>query len=90
MRLEIHVRPGSSTAAVGGSHDGALVVRVREPADDGRATRAALAAVATALGVSRRAVSLARGPTSRRKLIDVEAGDEASLRTRIDHLLAQG
>ena len=72
MRFEIHVRPSASTTIVGGEHDGALVVRVVEPTDEGRATKAALKAVAKALGLPRRSVSLVRGATSRRKLIEVE------------------
>jgi uncharacterized protein len=74
MRFEIHVRPSASATNVGGEHDGALVVRVVEPADEGRATEAALKAVAKALGLPRRSVSLVRGATGRRKLIDVEVG----------------
>jgi len=72
LRLEIHVRPSASTTVVAGEHGGALVVRVIEPADEGRATEAALKAVAKALGLPRRSVSLVRGATSRRKLIEVE------------------
>ena len=83
MRFEIHVRPGASRAAVGGEHDGALVVRVIEAAEGGRATDAALRAVAKAFGLPRRSVQLVRGATTRRKLIEI-AGDpavEAILRT---------
>jgi uncharacterized protein YggU (UPF0235/DUF167 family) len=39
---------------IGGFHDGAVVVHVAAPAVDGRATEAALAAVAEACGVRRR------------------------------------
>lgn len=74
MRFEIHVRPSASTTIVGGEHAGALVVRVVEPADEGRATEAALGAVSKALGLPRRSVVLVRGATSRRKLIEVEVG----------------
>ncbi|MHB1510827.1 MAG: DUF167 domain-containing protein [Acidimicrobiales bacterium] len=74
MRVEIHVRPSASTTVVGGEYDGALVVRVVEPADGGRATDAALRAVAKALALPRRSVTLVRGGTSRRKLIEVAAG----------------
>lgn len=91
MRFEIHVRPGASRTGVGGSHDGALVVRVAEPADAGRATAAALRAVAEALGVPARAVTLVRGAASRRKLIEVEqdaAGGPAKLQDRLARLLA--
>jgi hypothetical protein len=74
MRVEIHVRPNASTTGVGGEYDGALVVRVVEPADRGRATDAALAALANALRIPRRSVSLVRGATARRKLIEIDDG----------------
>jgi uncharacterized protein len=84
------VRPGASATAVGGVHDGALVVRVVEPADAGRATNAALRAVAEAVGLPRRSVTLVRGATSRRKLIEIEieSGPEAgaSVRSVVDRL----
>jgi uncharacterized protein len=79
MRITIRVRPGASRPGVGGEHDGALVVRVSAPAVDGRATQAALAAVAAALGVRRSAVTLVSGATSRTKIIDVAGADPADL-----------
>jgi hypothetical protein len=39
VRISVRVRPGSTRPGVGGEHDGALVVRVRERAVDGRARR---------------------------------------------------
>jgi len=90
MRLVVHVRPNSSRTRVGGAHDGALVVRVATPAVSGRATQAALQAVAAALGIPRGAVTLVRGPTRRRKLLDVAANttDEELLIERLQQLLA--
>ena len=76
MRVTIRVRPGAGRPWVGGSHDGALVVRVAAPAVDGRATEAALAALAEALGVRRRDVVLVTGATSRTKVVEI-AGDHA-------------
>jgi hypothetical protein len=69
--VTIRVRPGAGRTAVGGSHGGALVVRVAERAVDGRATEAALAAVASALGVRRREVTLVTGATSRTKVVEI-------------------
>jgi uncharacterized protein len=60
---------------VGGEQAGALVVRVSAPAVDGRATQAALAAVADAFGVRRDAVTLVTGKTSRTKVVEVPDGD---------------
>ncbi|WP_222194624.1 DUF167 domain-containing protein [Modestobacter italicus] len=78
--MAIRVRPGASRTAVGGAHDGALVVRVTARAVDGRATEAALAAVADAFGVRRSAVTLVTGATSRTKLVEVDGGTDAVLR----------
>jgi uncharacterized protein len=75
MRITIRVRPGSARPGVGGEQAGALVVRVSAPAVDGRATEAALAAVAAAFGVRRDAVTLVTGRTSRTKVVDVAGGD---------------
>ena len=79
MRVTIRVRPGSARPGVGGEQGGALVVRVSAPAVDGRATEAALAAVAAALGVRRDAVTLVTGRTSRTKVVDVAGGDPRRL-----------
>ena len=75
MRITIRVLPGSARPGVGGEQGGALVVRVSAPAVDGRATQAALAAVAAAFGVRRDAVTLVTGKTSRTKVVEVAGGD---------------
>jgi uncharacterized protein len=84
MRITVWVRPGSAKPGVGGERDGALVVRVSARAVDGQATEAALAAVAAALGVRRRDVTLVAGATSRTKIVDVQGADPGTL----DRLLA--
>lgn len=83
--MTIRVRPGAARPGVGGEHGGALVVRVSARAVDGRATEAALAAVAAAFGVRRHLVTLVSGATSRTKVIDVAGADPAEL----DRLLAR-
>lgn len=79
MRIVIRVQPGARTPSVGGDHDGALVVRVLEVAEKGRATGAALRAVAEALGVRARDVRLVAGGASRTKTLEIDfdfpAGD---------------
>jgi len=77
MKRPVLVRPRSSRTAVGGTHDGLLVVRVRQPATDGRANRAVAEALATALGVARGDVRIAGGAASRRKLVEVDGDDRA-------------
>jgi len=79
VKVTIRVRPGAPVTRVGGAHDGALVVRVSARAVAGQATEAALAAVAEAFGVRRRAVSLVAGAASRTKVIEVDGGQQAVL-----------
>ena len=57
---------------VGGSHDESLVVCVTSPAEGGRANRAVVDALATALAVPRRTIEIASGTASRRKMVVVE------------------
>ena len=73
------VRPGSTRPGVGGERNDALVVRVSARAVDGKATEAALAAVAAAFGVRRRAVTLVAGASSRSKILEVEGAEPATL-----------
>ena len=54
-----------------------MIVRVRERAEGGRATEAALQALADALDVRRRDVTLISGATSRVKLVDIPDFAEA-------------
>ena len=75
MRITIKVRPGSARPRIGGEQAGALVVRVRARAVDGKATEAALAALAGAFGVRRSAVTVVSGASSRTKIVDIDAGD---------------
>lgn len=79
VRITVWVRPGSARPGVGGERDGALVVQVSKRAVDGQATEAALAAVAAAFGVPRRAVTLVAGAASRTKILEVEGADPAAL-----------
>ena len=74
--IAIRVKPGAARPAVGGVYDGpfgpALVVAVREPPIDGRATAAALRALAKAIGVRPARLTLKAGAASRDKLVLIE------------------
>ena len=81
MRVPLRVKPGASRTAVGGSYREALVVAVTARAVDGKATEAALRAVADAFGVRRRDVVLVSGRASRNKVVDIEgAADDLARR----------
>ena len=59
-----------------------LVIAVREPAQDGRANRAACAALAAAAGVPPSWVDVTAGAASRHKTLRV-SGDAAAIATRL-------
>ena len=74
---------------MGGRHGDAVVVAVSERAVDGKATEAALRAVAGAFGVRRRDVSLVTGAASRDKIVDIDGAADL-LAARLTALLAPG
>ena len=76
VRITIRVHPGASRAKVGGwrsepGHEPVLEVWVTQRAVDGKATQAALNAVADLVGVRRRSVRLVTGARARVKVIEI-------------------
>lgn len=72
-RLAVKVTPGAREESVTLT-DGAVLVKVRAPADKGAANLAVIAVVARALGLAPSRVTMLRGATSRAKLLGVDAG----------------
>ena len=89
VAVAVKVQPKSRRPGVQGSAPSAggerLRIGVSEPAEDGRANRAACTVLAAALEVAPSAVSVSIGATSREKTLRV-IGDTAALRTRLDAL----
>jgi uncharacterized protein YggU (UPF0235/DUF167 family) len=69
--LAVKVTPGAREEAVTLT-GGAVLVKVRAPADKGAANEAVIAVVARAMGLAPSRVRLLRGATSRTKLLKVE------------------
>jgi uncharacterized protein len=86
LTVAIRVRPGSPRTTVGGSRGDALVVRVTARPVAGKATEAALRAVADAFGVHSRDVQLVTGMASRDKVVRID-GDEERLSQILSVLL---
>ena len=71
MRLQIRVTPRAKKPGIETAGDGTLVVKVREPAQDGRANAAVIEALAGHFGVAKRAVCIVHGHGSRSKLVEI-------------------
>jgi uncharacterized protein (TIGR00251 family) len=71
--LALHVQPGAARTGVAGVHGNALKVRLAAPPVDGKANAELLRFLADAFGVPLRNVTLARGETSRAKVVRIEA-----------------
>lgn len=83
VRFAVRVKPRASREAVLGVREGALEVSVTAPPVDGQANAAVVAALAAALGVPRRAVSIVTGDTGRQKVVEVAGLDGETLRARL-------
>ena len=71
--VAVRVVPRAKASGVSVGPDGALTVRVTAPAEDGRANRAVVEALAAYFHLARSAVTIVRGATSRRKLVQIRA-----------------
>ena len=76
-RLEVSVSPNAKRTAADGLHDGALRVRLAAPPVDGKANAALQAWLADELGCPKRAVTLLRGDTARRKQLQIDLPEGA-------------
>ena len=81
--LRLRVVPGASRPGIVGRHGDAWKVRVSAPAEAGHANEAVLDLLAAELNVPRRDLRLARGTTSRDKIVDLEGLDESSVDAKL-------
>lgn len=86
----VHVTPGARKPMVGGEHDGALRVSVREVAEKGKANRAVIETVANAIGVRRADCEVIAGHTSRRKTVYILGLAASDLTVLLLQLTEQG
>ena len=86
MRIHLKVVPGSSRDEVKGWLGDSLKVRVRAPAEGGKANAAVTKVMAVSLDVPRQAVKIVSGTTSARKVLEVDTLSEAEVRERLARL----
>ena len=71
------VVPSSSRDAIVGWLGEALKIKVRAPAEKGRANKAVEKVIANALGISLRSVSVVSGQTTALKIIEISENSES-------------
>jgi len=71
VSFDVLVQPRASRVKIGPLHDGRIKVAVTAPPVDGEANAAVIEVIAEALGVSRSAVQVVAGQSSRRKTLRV-------------------
>lgn len=83
LRVPIRVKPGAARPSVGGRYgEDQLIVAVGARPVEGAANEAVISAVAAALGLRPRHVTIVQGHTSRSKVIEIEATPEESVKVR--------
>jgi uncharacterized protein len=83
MRIHLKVVPGASRDEISGWLGDSLKVRVRAPAEGGKANAAVLKVLARGLDVPQQALEIVSGAASTRKVIEVDTLSEVELRQRL-------
>ena len=81
LSFQVHVVPRASRSEIAGEHNGRLRIRVTAPPVEGAANEEVIRVLARALGVTRSAVEIAAGHTSRIKSIRVRGGASVDLQS---------
>jgi uncharacterized protein len=81
--IDVRVVPRASKSEVGGTRGNALLVRLKAPPVEGAANAELIEILASRLHVSRRAVAIVSGDTSRRKRVKVMGLDIATAEARL-------
>jgi uncharacterized protein (TIGR00251 family) len=81
--LRIHVLPNAKIDKVVGERGGAIKIKLRAPAVEGKANAALISLLAERLNVPARTIVLLRGHKSRDKLVRVDNLSEEEVRRRL-------
>ena len=83
MKLPIKVVPGSSRDCIAGWLGDTLKVRVKAPAEQGKANKSAEIIIADALSVPNKNAIIIKGKTSTHKIIEITGINESDIYQRL-------
>jgi len=81
--LRVHVVPNAKSDSVVGEHGGAVKIKLRAPAVEGKANAALVRFLAERMKLPRQAIVLQRGHNSRDKLIRADGLSQEDMRRRL-------
>jgi uncharacterized protein (TIGR00251 family) len=82
-RFHVHIVPNAKIDKIVGEHGGAIKIKLRAPAVEGKANAALRCFLADQLNVSQRAIILEHGQRSRDKVIRIDGMSEEDERCRL-------
>jgi uncharacterized protein (TIGR00251 family) len=88
ITLNLYVQPGAAKSGWAGLFDGAIKLRVAARPVEGEANKAVCAFLAKSFEVSKSAIVIVQGDSSRHKTVCI-AGDSAALAKRAKSLLGE-
>ena len=83
MLLNVKVVPSARQEKVAGKYGSGIKVRVRAPAEDGRANKALIAILANALKIKSGSIRIARGHHQPNKVIEIDSLDAPEVQRRL-------
>ena len=81
--LYLKVTPSAARSAIAGYKDGVLQVKIAAPPVKGKANRELVILLSRVLGVSKSAISIVKGQTSRHKAVIIEGLSEKEIIDRL-------
>ena len=81
--LGFHVVPNAKVDSVVGEYGGAIKIKLRAPAVDGKANAALRSFLSKELNIAERQIVLKRGHKSRDKIIRIDGLSEPEVRSRL-------
>lgn len=87
MKLKLKIVPGAAQDSIVGWLGESLKVRVRAPAEKGRANAAVEQLIATALGIAQAEVNIITGKTAAHKIIEIDGLTEPDVLARLNQVL---
>ena len=87
MKLQIKVTPSSSKDCIVGWLENALKIKVKAPADRGKANKAVIKLLEGSLELAKGSVSITNGTTSGNKIIEIDAINDDAIHQKLSAIL---